>query len=93
MAGIAFDPAGGRLWITDNGRNSIKVFDRDRHLLAEFGRTGANPATGFSRVTSIAVDDKGQVYVSDRDQGRVFAFRILPSALDGANPLEIPKRS
>ena len=74
---LAIDAA-GRLWIVDEGRNSIQVFDRDHNFLTEFGRTGAKPASGFSAVWSIALDDRGQVYVIDALENRVSAFRIEP---------------
>jgi DNA-binding beta-propeller fold protein YncE len=74
---LAID-AGGRLWIVDEGRNSIQVFDKEHHFLTEFGRTGAKPASGFSAVWSIALDDRGQVYVIDTLENRVSAFHIEP---------------
>jgi DNA-binding beta-propeller fold protein YncE len=74
---LAID-AGGRLWIVDEGRNSIQVFDKEHHFLTEFGRTGAKPASGFSAVWSIALDDRGQVYVIDTLENRVSVFHIEP---------------
>lgn len=70
---IAFAPS-GNLFISDGYRNArILEYSPDGKKLGEWGRAGTGPGQ-FRLPHSIQVDDKGIVYVADRENGRIQRF-------------------
>jgi NHL repeat len=69
------------LWAFDRGTNKMIKYDLDGHLLYSFGTWGDFPG-GFWGVHGFSIDQEGNFYVAEVDNGRVQKFR--PRA--GANP-------
>ncbi|MFC2034412.1 SMP-30/gluconolactonase/LRE family protein [Chloroflexota bacterium] len=72
--GLAFDSK-GNLYITDltDMHHRILVFNQSGELILEFGESGK--ASGkFSYPNDIAVDEIGQIYVSDSNNFRIQVF-------------------
>jgi len=69
------------LWAFDRGTNKMIKYDLDGHLLYSWGTWGDFPG-GFWGVHGFSVDQDGNFYVAEVDNGRVQKFR--PRA--GANP-------
>ena len=70
---IAF-AADGHLFISDGYRNArILEYSADGKKLAEWGSAGTGPGQ-FRLPHSIQIDDKGVIYVADRENGRVQRF-------------------
>ena len=65
--------ADGRVFVGDEGDNSIKVF-ADGSLVSLFNGSGEG-AVRFSRIADIAVDEK-LLYVADGLSGDVYYFLI-----------------
>jgi DNA-binding beta-propeller fold protein YncE len=75
--GIALDRDNRYLYVADAGSNRIAVFDADNFkLLRSFGgKSDATMAPGtFDRPTNVAVDDDGNVYITDTFNDRVQVF-------------------
>lgn len=64
----------GRIFVADQVRRSIVVFDVPRRRVFQFGLRA--PAT-LSKPTSIALDRRGRVYVTDTTLRRVFVYDAL----------------
>lgn len=70
---IAFAPSGD-FYVSDGyGNSRVVKFSRDGKYLLAWGRRGAEPGE-FNIPHSIAVDSKGLVYVSDRENNRIQIF-------------------
>ena len=71
---IAFTPKGDAVYISDGYGNSrvVKVAPDGKYLL-DWGKRGTGPGE-FNTPHSIAVDSKGAVYVSDRENNRIQIF-------------------
>ena len=69
------------LWAADRGTNKILKYDLDGNLLYSWGVAGDFPG-GMWGVHGMSVDNEGNLYVAEVDNGRVQKFR--PRA--GANP-------
>jgi len=70
---IAFAP-NGHLFISDGYRNArILEYSADGKKLREWGSAGTGPGQ-FRLPHSIQVDEKGIVYVADRENGRIQRF-------------------
>jgi DNA-binding beta-propeller fold protein YncE len=65
--------ADGRIWVSDEIRESIQVFDRDGTFVAQAGGPGSGPGD-FMYPSSLAVDGKGLMAVTERGGGR---FQVL----------------
>jgi outer membrane protein assembly factor BamB len=72
--------ADGRIWVTDEIRHELLVFDGKGTLLAAVGGRGTD-AGEFSHPSSLASDGKGLIAVTDRDAGR---FQVLAIPNRGA---------
>jgi sugar lactone lactonase YvrE len=70
---IAWAP-NGDFYISDGyGNSRVVKFNRDGKYLLAWGTPGSAPSQ-FQTVHSIAVDSKGRVYVSDRENNRIQIF-------------------
>ena len=69
------------LWAFDRGSSKMLKYDLDGHFLYSWGTWGDFPG-GFWGVHGFSVDQEGNFYVAEVDNGRVQKFR--PRA--GANP-------
>lgn len=77
--GLAYDPARGRIYVSDTHAHDVKVFDEQGALLSVIGRRGAG-AGEFNFPTYLAVAD-GALYVTDTLNSRI---QVL--SLEGAAP-------
>ncbi len=81
---IAFGPH-GRLFITDGyGNARVLEYSADGKRVKQWGTPGTGPGE-FKLPHSIQIDEKGTVYVADRENGRIQRF-----TLDGKYISEIP---
>jgi hypothetical protein len=81
---IAFGP-NGRLYITDGyGNARVLEYTPDGKRVKQWGKPGLGPGE-FSLPHAIQIDEKGTVYVADRENGRIEKFD-----LDGNFLGEIP---
>ena len=81
---IAFGP-NGRLFITDGyGNARVLEYSPDGKRVKQWGTPGTGPGE-FKLPHSIQIDEKGVIYVADRENGRIQKF-----TLDGKFIGEIP---
>ena len=66
------------LWAFDRGTSKMLKFDLDGHFLYSFGTWGDFPG-GFWGVHGFSVDQEGNFYVAEVDNGRVQKFRPRPA--------------
>jgi hypothetical protein len=72
---IAFGPK-GRLFITDGyGNARILEYSAEGRKVKEWGRRGAGPGE-FNLPHAIQIDEKGTIYVADRENGRIEKFDV-----------------
>ena len=69
--GVAFHE--GRLYVGQQGKGSVVVFDEDGKALGSMGSKGDGPGR-FTSPGGIDVDDSGRVYVADAQAGKVVVF-------------------
>lgn len=69
--GLALDAK--RVYVTDQGRHRVEVFDRAGRHLFGFGAHGSE-AGEFIRPEDVAVDGEGRIYVADTGNSRVQVF-------------------
>jgi len=62
------------LWAFDRGSSKMLKYDLDGHFLYSFGTWGDFPG-GFWGVHGFSVDQEGNLYVAEVDNGRVQKFR------------------
>ncbi len=67
--------ADGRIWVADEIRETIQVFDRDGNFVAKTGEKGVAPGE-FSHPSSLASDGRGLIALTDRGIGRVQVLAI-----------------
>jgi hypothetical protein len=72
--------AGGRVFVSDEREQRIKVF-RGGKLLASVGGEGGGPAR-FGRIESMAIDGN-LLYVADSQLARVQVLMVAPPSLEG----------
>jgi hypothetical protein len=71
---IAFSPDGQHVYVSDGyGNARVMKFTYDGKFVLTWGKHGINPGE-FNTVHSIAVDNQGTVYVSDRENNRIQIF-------------------
>ena len=68
--GVAFDPAGGNVWITDQNNHRIQLLTTGGTWLAAYGGLGAGLGQ-FQLPRAIAVATNGDVYVADTGNNRI----------------------
>jgi DNA-binding beta-propeller fold protein YncE len=73
--------ADGYLWAADAGTSKILKYDLDGHLMYSWGTWGGHPG-GMWGVHGFSVDQEGNLYVSEANNGRFQKFRPR----QGANP-------
>jgi DNA-binding beta-propeller fold protein YncE len=78
-AGVAIDTRNRLLYVTDVGLDQVLVYDADTlKLLRKIGTTGhkheLTTPGDFSKPASVAVDNEGNVYVTDTMNNRVEIF-------------------
>ena len=72
---IAFGPS-GRLFITDGyGNARILEYSAKGRKVKEWGRRGTGPGE-FNLPHAIQIDEKGTIYVADRENGRIEKFDL-----------------
>jgi hypothetical protein len=67
--------ADGRIWVADEIRETIQVFDEDGNFVAKTGEQGVAPGE-FSHPSSLASDGRGLIALTDRGIGRVQVLAI-----------------
>lgn len=67
--GLAYDPVGKRIYVTDTAEHEIKVFDDDGRLLKRLGRRGEGDGE-FNFPTHLAFS-RGELYVTDTMNSRI----------------------
>lgn len=65
--------ADGRLLYADNATHKVCIIDADGALVAEFGGEGTGPGQ-FKAPSAIITDNRGRVFVADRQRGDVQVF-------------------
>jgi len=70
---VALAYAGGKLYVTDIGDQSIKVFNRAGKLLNKFGQAGSAKGQ-LLFPNGVAVAENGTIYVADSNNSRVQVF-------------------
>lgn len=78
-SGIALDTKNRLLYVTDVAKNQVAVFDADTYKFQRaIGGPPAKPGEEdpgtFARPTNVAVDAKGDIYVSDTINNRIQIF-------------------
>ena len=89
--------AGDRLVVADAGGHCIAFFDLHGKFLSRFGTRGAGPGE-FNYPTHVALDSKGNIYVTDSMNSRVQVFdakgnfkRQIGAPGDGLGSFSRPK--
>jgi YD repeat-containing protein len=77
--GIDFGPE-GRIWVADWQNNRVSVFrtsldENQERFVRQFGTAGSDEGE-FDRPDTVEVDDKGNVWVGDQNNGRIQRFNI-----------------
>ncbi|HEX8202240.1 MAG TPA: peptidyl-alpha-hydroxyglycine alpha-amidating lyase family protein [Isosphaeraceae bacterium] len=86
---MAITPA-GEVFVSDGyGNNRVVHYDRDGRVVATWGRLGTAPGE-FSLPHAIALDARGRLYVTDRDNVRVQVFDQRGRFLDQWAGLVVP---
>ena len=75
----------GRIWVCDEIRQSLQVFDSRGVFLAQAGGRGAAPGE-FAYPSALATDGKGLIAVTDRELGRVQVLALPPGAQAAGGP-------
>lgn len=70
---VAFTPEGDFFVSDGYGNSRVVKFSREGRYLMEWGRRGSGPGE-FNLPHAMAVDSKGRLYVSDRENNRIQIF-------------------
>jgi hypothetical protein len=68
--------ADGRIWVLDEIRQTLQVFDEQGNLLSKEGTRGAG-AGEFAQPSSLTYDGSSSIALTDREIGRVQVFTVL----------------
>jgi DNA-binding beta-propeller fold protein YncE len=71
---------GGRIWVLDTMRQTVKVFDGEGRFLDQFGGLGRDPGA-FMYPSALATDGRDHLYVMERVGARLTTFRIAESVV------------
>ena len=63
----------GKLYVTDELKDCVRIFDSEGHLLTEFGKSGKKHGE-FDRPSGIAIDADNNIFVSDTLNHRIQKF-------------------
>ena len=74
--------ADGRIWVVDEIRETIQVFDKDGNFVAKTGEKGVAPGE-FGHPSSLTSNGRGLIALTDRGIGRVQVLGI--SGFEGVN--------
>lgn len=70
-----FASGDGRIWVLDDIRRTLQIFDREGHFIEKIGGTGT--ALGaFAHPSALAFDGREWIALSDREKGRVQVFEV-----------------
>ena len=77
--GVAVDPRTSDVYVADSGslgdsNDRIQKFDRNGHFILKWGSSGSSNGQ-FNNPNDVAVDSKGDVYVSDLNDHRIQKFK------------------
>jgi len=87
---VAFDPKTGDIYIADGyGNARVHKYSAEGKYLFSWGEYGTDPGQ-FNLVHSICTDEKGNVYVADRESHRVQIFDERGNYLGQWNNLHRP---
>jgi hypothetical protein len=70
VTGIALDSE-QNIYVLDSGNHRIQKFDEEGQYLLTIGRKGEGPGE-FMRLSSVYIDDKDTIYLSDRRRIQIF---------------------
>jgi DNA-binding beta-propeller fold protein YncE len=78
-AGVAVDPGTSDVYVADSGslgdnNDGVQKFDRNGHFILKWGSSGSSNGQ-FGNPNDVAVDSKGDVYVSDLNNHRIQKFK------------------
>ncbi|ADG83699.1 NHL repeat containing protein [Thermincola potens JR] len=73
--GIAFNRSRRVIMISDGYKNKVVVFSNAGKYLGEFGGPG-NGMGDFNTPAGLAFDERGKLYVADRDNNRVTVYAL-----------------
>lgn len=79
---VAADRRSGLVYVSDERRHDIQVFDRDGAFVRRFGEHGSGPGQ-LNRPAGLAVDGEGNVLVTDALNNRVQVFSSEGRLLGG----------
>lgn len=71
--GIAYEESSGFLYVADTLAHKIYAFDKEGNLVETIGQRGLE-ANQFNFPTAVAVDNKGRLFVADRENDRVQVY-------------------
>lgn len=79
--GVAATPPGDRIYVTESGgERLVRAFDRDGRELFTFSPPGSSPASRSP--VYVALDNGGNVYVTDRLQHAIYVYTADGQYLD-----------
>jgi uncharacterized protein (TIGR03663 family) len=81
---VAVDPVRSLAYVTDPDAGRVLVYDSMGNCVGSFGQPGSEPLqpNQFSISAGIAVDARGNVYVTDAGASRVLVFGPFVTAMD-----------
>ena len=93
LQGVAVDPLSGNVLIADRGADVIDEFSESGEFLESF--SGPSAGESFGRINGIAVNSKGDVYVTDGGDQVVDIFGPTPSLpkIDGESVTDVTQTS
>jgi sugar lactone lactonase YvrE len=72
---IEVDPDHRRIFVCDEGRSRVNVYDWDGHFLSWFGGPGTAPGLFGNAPNAIRIDGRGRIYVNDQGNSRINVYR------------------